>query len=150
MDEGDEILAAINPQPPVTCDSEHLNRVVGYSGLWSNSAMGDWWVDAGISKAKRQRLDTFLAWSKGLPPPTGMARQGVKNLVDCELIVGGDSRAEGRIVDVFGEEGEVYLGRGVSGRVESVDGDKVIVGTPPLVEGWGVPSSWVIRRKKPL
>lgn len=146
-DDNDGILEAINPRPPVRTTTALAPSKVAYGRLWSNSAFGDWWVDAGISEAKRKRLDRFISWCLGKDTVEAVDTPATDRLVECDLIVAAQVRASGRVRDVFARSGEVYLGRGVSGRVETVDGEKVIVGTPSLVEGWGVPSSWVIRRK---
>lgn len=141
------ILEAINPRPPVRAAVLLAASKVAYGRLWSNSAFGDWWVDAGISESKRHRLSRFISWCLETERREAVGTATTDPLVDCDLIVAAQVRASGKVLDVFARSGEVYLGRGVSGRVETVDGEKVIVGTPSLVEGWGVPSSWVIRRK---
>jgi hypothetical protein len=146
-DDHGAILEAINPRPPVFAATALAASKVAYGRLWSNSAFGDWWVDAGISNAKRIRLNGFVSWCLGEAQGEAFEASSKDPLVECDLIVAAQVRASGRVRDVFARSGEVYLGRGVSGRIETVDGEKVIVGTPSLVEGWGVPSSWVIRRK---
>lgn len=146
-DNSSAVLAAINPRPPVSAAVALAASRVAYGRLWSNSAFGDWWVDAGISRAKRIRLERFNGWCLGENRSEAVDAAGDEPLVECDLIVAAQVRASGPMPDVFGGDGEFYLGRGVSGRIETVDGEKVIVGTPSLVEGWDVPSSWVIRRK---
>jgi len=146
-DDDGAILKAINPRPPVRATTALATSKVAYGRLWSNSAFGDWWVDAGISNSKRIRLDGFISWCLDVDRNDADEDLTEDPLIECDLIVAAQVQASGKVRDVFARGGEVYLGRGVSGRVETVDGERVIVGMPSLVEGWGVPASWVIRRK---
>ena len=64
-DDDGAILEAINPRSPVLATTPLAASKVAYGRLWSNSAFGDWWVDAGISNAKRIRLNGFISWVLG-------------------------------------------------------------------------------------
>ncbi|MBI4025671.1 MAG: hypothetical protein HY360_11875 [Verrucomicrobia bacterium] len=116
-------------------------------GVWTDDAMGDWWFDRGISKAKHQRIDSWVAWLNEASPPFRVlpVDSGSVKLIPYAL------RIEGRDVHrielpglALSSGNEVLLGKGVSAEAVHVDGTNILYGNKPFTESWNAPSSWVL------
>ncbi len=138
-----------NPRPwPDQLDYRHIK--VG--DLWTNSAMGDWWFDQGISKAKRLRIDAWLSWLKKEKPPSlpiGISVDSSR-LERYLFRVNGRAPQELMLPKLDALVGdEVYIGRGVSADAVAYEEDVVLVGTKSYVEGWDAPATWTLTQHDP-
>ena len=140
------LLEELNPYPPRCWSNDPAFEGVAVGGVWTNSALGDWWFDQGISAAKHHRIKAWVGWLAGTKPPPPPEPVKCDSADQTYLLKIADHPAVvltlPRIPLDNGKQ--VYLGRGVSADVVELDGKKVLYGSRTYIEGWHAPSAWTL------
>lgn len=139
-----EITGRINHSPPSPWPVM-ASKVARARRVWTNSAMGDWWADQGVSKQKLLRLQALAAVIRSEPEvrlPERVLTPGPGALQDYDLLVEGQPVQRVDVPTFTSQLGEVYLGEGVSATIIERHGSRIMVGTKAQVEGWLVPKAW--------
>jgi len=145
----EQLIAKLNTRPPSMWRRDVAGvATLNVGDLWTNAAVGDWWFDRGISKAKATRLNAWLAWLQGTPLPLHPQPIEVgQTRMAYELKLLGMPPETFDLPQInIPTTGEAYLGGGVSAEVVEVDGEVLLMGGKTFTEGWDVPSGWVLRR----
>ena len=150
-----ELTSRVNADHPaqLVC-SDPSRGPIKVGGLWTNSAVGDWWVSTHLSKAKQARLLSLAGLLRGTAQPAQPAQGSVPAplrgpRVTARLSVQGDEgvKVEHLQVPDFSSlpvGAEVNLGAGVSAEVVRIGGAPALVGGRELTEGWHASRSWVL------
>ena len=137
-------IGAAQPEP-MPRNSNYRHTKVG--NLWTDSVIGDWWFDRGISQSKQSRLQCFADWVT-LQPMKHTHRQATFNrdkLITYWLIVDGGTETRVTLPEIHLELGqELYLGSGVSATVVRPESELMLLGGKSFTESWGGPYSWML------
>jgi hypothetical protein len=128
---------------PLQIDSNHIK--VG--GIWTDDAVGNWWFDRGISKAKQKRIQAWIAWLSNQVPPLYPVPVSVKTnkLKEYKLRIDGRDWESVVIPELpLRQNEEIYLGRGVSAALVNVEDQPVFLGTRAFTEAWDCVNAWVM------
>ncbi len=145
------LLTVITEDKPQAWDTISLKEQplkVGH--VATNDAMGQWWLDHGISNAKKVRIQGWLNLVANGSPKQGTSYAWIRVGViphEYKLRRAGEEWQTITLPELLidGTEGEVYLGRGVSAKVVKMEGNKLaLLGTSALTEGWRVVDSWIL------
>jgi len=143
------LLDQLNEDKPLEWSSVNKteNKVLA-GGVWTNDALGEWWIDHGISTAKQARINGFLTWVKSRTSPTSRILNWIqlgKTKCMYKLKIGKTDWQTLILPSLLFEgEQEVYLGRGVSAKPVLVEGRRALIGMKSLTEGWRAASPWIL------
>ena len=140
------LLEELNPYPPRCWSNDPAFEGVAVGGVWTNSALGDWWFDQGISAAKHHRIKAWVSWLADMkpPPPSEPVKCESADQIYLLKIAGHPPKLLTLPKISLDNAKEVYLGRGVSADVVELDGKRVLYGSKTYIEGWHAPSAWTL------
>lgn len=133
-----------NPSPwPMKTDSRHIK----IGNVWTDNALGDWWFDRGISRAKQMRINAWIAWLNNCDMPLNSNPIDLRNYQTKEYVLQIESgQRETLLLPEIPtkNENELFLGRGVSAQIVSIDNNKALIGMRPYTESWNCARRWVL------
>lgn len=120
-----------------------------FGNIWTNDALGEWWLDTGISISKQARIEAWLSYiqQKDFDKTNKIPLLTINADTQSYKLKINNNDWETIILPKFdsGIHEEVYLGRGVSAKIVTLeDGKKILLGTQSMIEGWFVAPSWVL------
>lgn len=128
---------------PLQTDSNHIKT----GNVWTDNVLGNWWFDRGISKAKQKRIQAWLAWLSNQSPPSYSIPVSVEKNTPKEYKLRID-RSEWQSITIpelpLRQNEEIYIGKGVSATLVSVEGQSMFLGTRAFTEAWDCVNAWVL------
>jgi hypothetical protein len=143
----DKLLLLVNPFNPRMWPSAWETTHIRVGDVWTNSALGDWWVDRGVGEAKRRRIDAWIRWLKGEAAPAfpRAFKPSESTIKMYEFKSTRNALTPMMLPELKVVKGQqIYLGRGVSADAVEFEGKMALLGGKPYVEGWDAPDSWVL------
>ena len=122
-------------------------KLIEVNSIFNDIVMNNWWYNDGISSSRLNRYKAWLSWlnQKEFPKPSVFNKSLFsKSTYDAVIRIDGKDPIYTKLRKPNANEGEIYLGEGISGKILLHKKTKSIIGFSQLTENWNAPSLWVI------